>query len=156
MHLYDAFYLSQLRQLDCQKVSAEVTVTDYSYETDYGISVDGRIKLDGKSYRIRVYTNGPVKLSPGDQLTGVIELQTTTAGGVAESDYHQAMGLFLVGHFTEKAEIVKHCFQTIAKIKDDLGLGEGYRVIINQGENGGQTVNHLHIHLLGGELLKDF
>ena len=107
MHLYDAFYLSQLRQLDCQKVSAEVTVTDYSYETDYGISVDGRIKLDGKSYRIRVYTNGPVKLSPGDQLTGVIELQTTTAGGVAESDYHQAMGLFLVGHFTEKAEIVK-------------------------------------------------
>ena len=56
----------------------------------------------------------------------------------------------------EKAEILKHCFQTIANIKDDLGLQDGYRVIINQGENGGQTVNHLHIHLLGGEKLKDF
>lgn len=55
-----------------------------------------------------------------------------------------------------KAEILKHCFTTIAEIKNNLGLEEGYRVVINQGENGGQTVNHLHIHLLGGEKLGDF
>ena len=56
----------------------------------------------------------------------------------------------------EKAEILKRCFLTIAKIEKELGLEEGYRVIINQGENGGQTVHHLHIHLLGGEKLGDF
>ncbi len=56
----------------------------------------------------------------------------------------------------ERAEIVKHCFETIAKISGELGLSDGYRVIINQGENGGQAVNHLHIHLLGGEKLGDF
>ena len=56
----------------------------------------------------------------------------------------------------EKAEILKHCFQTIAKIEKQLGLEEGYRVIINQGYHGGQTVHHLHIHLLGGEMLGDF
>ena len=56
----------------------------------------------------------------------------------------------------QKAEILKHCFQTIAKIEGDLGLQDGYRIIINQGENGGQTVHHLHIHLLGGEKLSDF
>ena len=56
----------------------------------------------------------------------------------------------------EKSEILRYCFETIAKIKDDLGLQDGYRVIINQGENGGQTVHHLHIHLLGGEKLTDF
>ena len=55
-----------------------------------------------------------------------------------------------------RAEIVKHCFQTIAKVKDELGLEDGYRVIINQGENGGQEVSHLHIHLLGGEKLGGF
>ena len=56
----------------------------------------------------------------------------------------------------EKAEIVKHVFQTIPTLEETLGLQDGYRVIINQGENGGQTVPHLHIHLLGGEVLGGF
>lgn len=56
----------------------------------------------------------------------------------------------------EKAEIVKHCFQVIPTLEKELGLEDGYRVIINQGFNGGQTVHHLHIHLLGGEVLGDF
>ena len=56
----------------------------------------------------------------------------------------------------EKAEIVKHCFTKIAELEKELGLEDGYRVIINQGENGGQTVKHLHIHLLGGEMLAGF
>ena len=55
-----------------------------------------------------------------------------------------------------KAEIVKHCFATIPTLEETLGLQDGYRVIINQGFNGGQTVPHLHIHLLGGEMLSDF
>ncbi len=56
----------------------------------------------------------------------------------------------------EKAEIVKHCFAVIPALEKALGLEGGYRVVINQGENGGQTVPHLHIHLLGGEKLGDF
>ena len=56
----------------------------------------------------------------------------------------------------KKAEIVKHCFQTIPTLEEKLGLQDGYRIVINQGENGGQTVHHLHIHLLGGEPLGDF
>lgn len=55
-----------------------------------------------------------------------------------------------------RAEIVKHVFQVIPTLEKELGLEGGYRVIINQGENGGQTVHHLHIHLLGGEPLGDF
>ena len=56
----------------------------------------------------------------------------------------------------KKAEILKRCFEKISQIYPMLGLEEGYRVIINQGENGGQAVKHLHIHLLGGEKLRDF
>ena len=56
----------------------------------------------------------------------------------------------------ERAEIVKHCFSVIPTLEKELGLEDGYRVIINQGANGGQVVEHLHIHLLGGELLSDF
>ncbi len=32
----------------------------------------------------------------------------------------------------------------------ELGLGDGYRVVVNTGPAGGQTVDHLHLHLLGG------
>ena len=62
----------------------------------------------------------------------------------------------LLSEAQEEVEIVKHCFAVIPKIKDELGLQDGYRVVINQGENGGQAVHHLHIHLLGGEVLGDF
>lgn len=41
----------------------------------------------------------------------------------------------------------------LASMKDSLGLEKGYRIIINQGEYGGQEVEHLHIHILGGEKL---
>lgn len=56
----------------------------------------------------------------------------------------------------EKAELLKRCFQKIAGMQKKLGLENGYRVIVNQGENGGQSVHHLHIHLLGGEKLTGF
>ena len=56
----------------------------------------------------------------------------------------------------EKANALKHCFEKIPALAPSLGLEKGYRVIINQGENGGQTVHHLHIHLLGGEVLGGF
>ena len=56
----------------------------------------------------------------------------------------------------ERAEIVKHCFSVLPTLEKELGLEDGYRVVINQGVNGGQTVHHLHIHLLGGEMLADF
>lgn len=38
-------------------------------------------------------------------------------------------------------------------IAEQLGLKDGYRLVINQGEHGGQTVPHLHAHLLGGRPL---
>lgn len=40
-----------------------------------------------------------------------------------------------------------------AEIARAKGLGNGYRVVINTGADGGQTVDHLHIHLLGGRSL---
>jgi histidine triad (HIT) family protein len=45
-----------------------------------------------------------------------------------------------------------HMFTAAKQIAKDLGLSEkGYRLIINNGSDGGQEINHLHMHLLGGE-----
>ena len=48
------------------------------------------------------------------------------------------------------SEYVARCFEAIAKIAREQGLDGGYRVISNCGEDGGQTVMHLHFHILGG------
>ena len=39
---------------------------------------------------------------------------------------------------------------TAARLAQQEGLGQGYRLVINTGPEGGQTVGHLHIHLIGG------
>lgn len=53
----------------------------------------------------------------------------------------------------KRAEAVKHCLAKIPALQKELGLEKGYRLVINQGEDAGQTVPHLHIHVLGGESL---
>ena len=53
----------------------------------------------------------------------------------AESSDHALMG---------------HLLLTAKRVADQEGLSNGYRIVINTGEDGGQTVYHLHLHLLGG------
>ena len=50
----------------------------------------------------------------------------------------------------DNSAYVAKCFEAIAKIAKAEGLENGYRVINNCGEDGGQTVQHLHFHLIGG------
>lgn len=52
-----------------------------------------------------------------------------------------------------RAELVKYMLGKIPLIAADNGCENGYRLIINQGGDAGQTVFHLHIHILGGEPL---
>lgn len=51
--------------------------------------------------------------------------------------------------------LVAKCFEAIKKIAAAEGLSNGYRVVNNCGEDGGQTVRHLHFHILGGEKLTE-
>ena len=51
------------------------------------------------------------------------------------------------------AALLGHMWVVIGKLAGELGLGDGYRVVVNCGKDGGQTVDHLHFHLLGGRSL---
>ncbi len=51
------------------------------------------------------------------------------------------------------ASLLGHLLFTAKSIADQLGLGNGYRIVINNGADGGQTVYHLHLHILGGRSL---
>ncbi len=54
---------------------------------------------------------------------------------------------------SENSGIVSHMFEIIAKIAAQEGLDGGYRVVSNCGPDAGQTVPHLHFHILGGKQL---
>ena len=53
----------------------------------------------------------------------------------------------------ERAELVKYMLMQIPRIAEENGCKNGYRLVINQGDDAGQTVFHLHIHILGGQQL---
>ena len=50
----------------------------------------------------------------------------------------------------ENSAVVAKCFEVIAKLAAQEGLTGGYRVISNCGDDAGQTVHHLHFHVLSG------
>ncbi len=56
---------------------------------------------------------------------------------------------------TENGEILQHLIAAANRLAVQFGIAnEGYRLVINSGDNGGQTVYHLHIHVLGGRFMR--
>ena len=53
----------------------------------------------------------------------------------------------------ENSHLIAHIFQVIPEIARNEGLDGGYRVVSNCGADAGQTVHHLHFHILGGAVL---
>ncbi len=59
-----------------------------------------------------------------------------------------------LAHLSEEDEaLMGHLTMTIHRLAKQLELAAGYRVVVNCGADGGQTVDHLHYHLLGGRSL---
>jgi histidine triad (HIT) family protein len=59
----------------------------------------------------------------------------------------------LVDATTEDQALLGHLLVAVGNITRQLGVDEGFRVVINNGEGGGQTVFHLHLHILAGRTL---
>lgn len=55
---------------------------------------------------------------------------------------------------TAAPELLGYMLSKVKEIAEKTGIAEkGFRVVMNTGEDGGQTVNHLHIHVIGGKAL---
>ena len=59
-----------------------------------------------------------------------------------------------LAHVTADDEgLLGHLVVVAAQVARTLGLDDGYRIVVNCGRDGGQSVDHLHVHLLGGRSL---
>ncbi|MGS2716983.1 histidine triad nucleotide-binding protein [Eionea flava] len=61
----------------------------------------------------------------------------------------------LVDAMPDDHQLLGHLMAVAADIAKDLGVGDAFRLIINNGANAGQTVFHLHIHLLAGKTFSE-
>lgn len=66
-------------------------------------------------------------------------------------------------HFASAAEVTEenealigHIYTVIAKLAKEMGVADGYRVVTNVGALAGQTVHHIHFHVLSGKQLGAF
>lgn len=53
----------------------------------------------------------------------------------------------------DNSAVVAHIFEVAARLAKEMNLENGFRIATNCGEDGGQTVKHLHFHLVGGKKL---
>ena len=53
----------------------------------------------------------------------------------------------------ENSALVGHIYEAAASLAKKLGLNNGFRIVTNSGKDGGQSVSHLHFHLLGGRTM---
>lgn len=60
----------------------------------------------------------------------------------------------LIDAESQDRDLLGHLLLTANRIAQQVGLNNGYRLVINTGPDGGQTVYHLHLHILGGRQLK--
>ena len=102
---YDSFYLSTARNYDGETVEVTVMASDYSYTPTYGSAFDGRIELEGKSYRVRCYINEDISILPGNCVDGTFYLRYTVNLDESSPTYHQGKGIFLLAYLDGDAAI---------------------------------------------------
>ena len=61
----------------------------------------------------------------------------------------------LVDSEPEDQALLGHLLLIVKRVTQELGLGEAFRLVINNGEGGGQTVFHLHLHILAGREISE-
>jgi histidine triad (HIT) family protein len=61
----------------------------------------------------------------------------------------------LVDATAEDQALLGHLLLVARQVAEEQGIGEGFRLIINNGQGGGQTVFHLHLHVMGGKTMAE-
>lgn len=94
---YRYLYLSPAVSADGNELQITAQIMDYGVSADYGLTVKGRITLEGRSYPSILYLKHNYDLKPGDKVTGKFRLRMTH-DGLQGDTYHRSNGTFLLAY----------------------------------------------------------
>ena len=100
-------YLKPVKSFDGQETTVSIVASDYGYLQSYGQVVDGRMELDGRSYRVRAYLDEQATIEPGDRVDGAFTLYHTGVGAESTNTYLQSKGIFLLAYEEGSAAVTK-------------------------------------------------
>lgn len=104
---YDGIILGNAKDFDGKSHYITMEASDYSFDTGYGYGVDGKTRLNGRFYRVRLFFQSLQDVEPGDMLSGKVELRYTPEGGLKNSTYHKGDGIFLLAYASDTMDIQK-------------------------------------------------
>lgn len=96
--LFGSLYLADAAGWNGVTREAELTVSDYSYETDYGWAADAYVTIEGKPYRVCLYLEEEARLAPGDRLFGEFRFRYTAPREWERTSRYQGKGIFLTAY----------------------------------------------------------
>ena len=103
--IFDNQYLAPARALDGKTVELALEAKDFSFDSNYGVTVDGEAELDGKTYQVRAYLHQKEAVTPGTVIFGQFELRYTAPGGLKEATYHGGNGILFLAYQEDLREL---------------------------------------------------
>lgn len=103
--LHDCLFLDDARNYDGKVLKSEIVISDYSYETTYGIAAKGVITIADKQYQVNTYLKCE-DLQPGDKVVGQFRFRFTANGGRQDATYHPGKGIFLLAYAIGETQVI--------------------------------------------------
>ena len=105
LRFFDTVLLDPARKMDGKATQLTLETTDFSFDSNYGITVDAKTTLLGRAYSVRAYLHQEEPVAPGTFITGEFELRYTPPGGNKPATYHGGNGIFLLVYQKEITEV---------------------------------------------------
>lgn len=118
--IYAHKYLETPKSYDEQALDLTITATDYSTVTTYSNVVDGDVLLDGTKFKIKIYIDKDIIVTPGDIVEGSFYLHYTGQGGSGASTFRQGEGIYLLGYPEGDLYVYAHNPSKFIKLQTSL------------------------------------
>ncbi len=98
--------LNPAAELDGKIMPVKIEADTYSWKTEYGTAVRGRMKWNGKTFRVQLYLNEPMEIRPSDSVVTDAKIRLTDIGGSKTATFHRGNGIFLLAYQKKEAQLI--------------------------------------------------